>query len=244
MCRAFHDADGRALKVLEPSRPARMRHHERLAVVEVDAREGQSDSALARERPRGRVRHQVDAAREQQRKARRRARRRVGDLRWIAKYGCRDGPAEIDVEPAIATRTAFAEKPGRSSPMPQRSAPFARTCASVTLAPCAVPVTTSSKLQAPANSPQVGVSHNDEERGSTAGGASCFDVIARQARRRCLQHFASPAAGSNSVNREAIRIAASLRCCLPATDCKACITAPVRTQDCPGSNEAAIFMRC
>ena len=63
--------------------------------------------------------------------------------------------------------------------MPQRSAPFARTCASVTLAACAVPVTMSSKLQAAARAAnQVQEAQSEAERIVADAKAEAAKIVA------------------------------------------------------------------
>src|SRR3954468_1274091 len=93
-------ADGGAIELLRALHVQLLRHHEALAVVIVDADEVQANARVARKRPGGIAREDVDLARLHRGEALLRGERREAYFSGIAEHGGGDGAAEVDVDAA------------------------------------------------------------------------------------------------------------------------------------------------
>ena len=103
-------ADGGAVELLGAFHVQLLRHHEALAVVVVHAGEIEAEAGVARQRPGGVARQDVDLARLQRGEALLRGERREAHLRRVAEHGGRDGAADVDVEPLpLALRIGLRE---------------------------------------------------------------------------------------------------------------------------------------
>ena len=112
--RARLHAHGRALQLLGVLDLALDRDHEALAVVVGDAGELHTQRGVARQRPGGVARQDVDLTRLQRSKSLLRIQWHELDLVAVAEHRCRDRAADVDVEPgpvALAVGLRKARQP-------------------------------------------------------------------------------------------------------------------------------------
>ena len=96
--RARLHADRGAVEVAHALHVRLLRHHEALAVVEIDAGHVEAERRVAHQRLCGVARQDVDLARLQRHEALLRRHRRVSDLGRVAEHRRGDGLAQIDVD--------------------------------------------------------------------------------------------------------------------------------------------------